>query len=73
MVALNELDAELDKLAERFPGWRIWYVPCTTRSGGMEVKWCAQPLPLLNCHSPEDLAEAMAGAENGTHGGLPPE
>lgn len=55
---LSDLDRQKATLEDKFPGWKIWYVPHST--GG--VTWCAQPKPLLNCRSAEDLAEEMTAA-----------
>ncbi len=56
---LHQLDAERDKLRAAFPQWNIWYVP---HADG-HVAWCAQPLPLLNCGSPEELAKVIEAAD----------
>jgi hypothetical protein len=55
---LTAADKTKAELAERFPGWRIWYVPHLDRT----ITWCAQPEPLLNAGSPEHLAEYIAEA-----------
>ena len=52
------LDRARDSLKAQYPGWNIWWVPGQGRS----TTWCAQPLPLINQHSPEDLAEAIERA-----------
>ena len=57
---LSQLDAELAKLRVAFPGWRIWFVPHASGA----VVWCAQPLPLLNCGSPQELCEEIARASS---------
>jgi hypothetical protein len=57
---LADCDRALAKLADRHPGWRIWYVP-HARDGS--VTWCAQRHPTLNEDSPEHLAEAITEAE----------
>jgi hypothetical protein len=54
----EERDERKRELEERFRGWRIWYVP---RQGG-GAWWCAHPLPLLNCDSPEELAGTIQAA-----------
>lgn len=59
---LRDWDAERDKLRSRWPGWRIWFVPQLAPGGGLHVAWCAQPEPLLNCGSPEELEEQMQAA-----------
>jgi hypothetical protein len=53
------LDEQKADLEARFPGWHIWYV--THAVGG--VTWCAQRYPLLNEHSPGDLAKGMTETE----------
>lgn len=63
MISLRELDAIKERLIRRFPCWRIWFVPHGTSSGLTHVVWCAQPEPLLNCGSPEELAEEMTAAD----------
>jgi hypothetical protein len=57
-TSLHTLDRQLEDLRQRHPGWRIWYVP-----GIGHTTWCAQPLPLLNEHSAEDLRAAITEAE----------
>lgn len=52
---LREYDKQLAGLRERYPGWRIWYVPNT----GPGATWHAHQLPVLNCATAEDLAGAM--------------
>jgi hypothetical protein len=52
------LDAELARLRKAYPSYRIWFVP---HADG-RVVWCAQPLPLLNCRSPAELAEEITRA-----------
>ena len=52
---LSKLDAELARLRSARPDWNIWFVP---HADG-HVVWCAQPYPLLNCSSPQELTEAM--------------
>lgn len=56
---LTALDRIRDELAQRYPGWQIWYSPRTDRT----VVWCARPNPLLNEASPEQLAKAIERAE----------
>ena len=58
---LGELDRMQADLAERHPGWQVWYVPHLDRT----VTWCARRNPLLNEASPEDLSEAITRAEAG--------
>lgn len=57
---LSTYDRQLAELRERHPGWRVWYVPFATRKG---VGWCAQPEPVINADTAEQLSEAIAGAE----------
>jgi hypothetical protein len=59
---LRNYDSERDKLIADWPGWRIWYVPHTTLGGGMRIVWCAQPKPLLNCGSVQELVHEMRAA-----------
>jgi len=58
----HEHDDRLRDLRDRFPGWRIWYVPCY----GKGLTWCAQPLPHLEADSAEHLAEYIADAHQDT-------
>lgn len=51
-------DQQKAELEARFPGWKIWYVP---RSAG-STTWCAQPEPLLNCGTPQELEEEITAA-----------
>lgn len=53
--ALHDYDKQLASLRERYPGWRIWYVPCSNGP----TTWHAHQLPVLNCATAEDLAGAM--------------
>jgi hypothetical protein len=68
---LPELDEAKAALAGSHPGWHIWYVPHGDSSGISRVVWCAYPLPLLNCDSPEELAEQMAAADGWRAGSAP--
>ena len=56
---LAPLDRELARLRSRHPGWRIWYVPKFPTG----TTWCAQPLPNLNCYTPDELEADIAAAE----------
>jgi hypothetical protein len=56
---LTALDRIKAGLTERFPGWKIWYVPHAT---DRHVTWCAQPGPLINADSPERLAFDICAA-----------
>ena len=56
--SFNRLDQERDRLRDAYPGWHIWYV---LHADGT-VKWCAQPVPLLNCDSPPELTEEIEAA-----------
>lgn len=49
----EEREEQLAALRQRFPGWQIW------ASG---IAWCAQPQPLINAASAEELAGAIAMA-----------
>lgn len=55
-------DMKKDDLQGRYPHWRVWFVPCWD-GHKPTVTWCSQPLPLLNCHSPEELEEEMRAAD----------
>jgi len=55
LTALDRIKAEL---AEKFPGYQIWYVPNLYGP----VTWCARPWPLLNAHSPEFLVSEIRKA-----------
>jgi hypothetical protein len=55
---LQELDRIKADLAERFPGWQIWFVPHSDRT----VVWCARPWPLINAQSPEFLVSEIRKA-----------
>ena len=68
MSYLTDLDAIRDQLAQRFPGWLIWYVP---RATGKGATWCARPEPLLNAGTPEDLAAAIEAAGSARVTGQP--
>ncbi len=56
---LDTLDELKRQLAERYPRWKIWFVPRT----GRPAAWCAHPLPQLEADSAEQLSEAIAQAE----------
>lgn len=43
---LNPLEAEAARLRDRYPGWRVWYVPRVGRGAW----WSAQP-----AHIPSSL------------------
>ena len=62
---LSSYDRQLAELRERHPGWRVWYVPFATRKG---VCWCAQPEPVINADTAEQLSEAIASAEYASRG-----
>jgi hypothetical protein len=57
-MSLHWNDQKADELRARFPAWRIWYVPLST--GG--ATWCAQPLPVINVNSADELAAAIEAA-----------
>ena len=57
VASFAELNAIRAGLEDRFPGWQIWYVP---QMGG--VTWCAQPWPVVNSLSPEQLAADITAA-----------
>jgi hypothetical protein len=69
---LSPYDRQLAELRERHPGWRVWYVPFATRKG---VCWCAQPEPVINADTAEQLSEEIASTKwapgNAESGGLP--
>lgn len=52
-------DHALARLREAYPGWRIWHVPAVYGGG----TWCAQPLPLINVGSPDELMRAIEAAQ----------
>ena len=56
-------DEELARLRSANRGWNIWFVPCTQPGGDLRIVWCAQPKPLLNCHSPGELTAEMRAAD----------
>lgn len=56
-------DLTLAKLRQAYPGWRIWHVP-----GNGRGTWCAQPLPLINVGSPDELARAIEAAQPDSKG-----
>jgi hypothetical protein len=60
LMALNftDLDAQRNRLEGAHPGWHVWYVP---HQGG--ITWCAQPTPILNEASAEDLEKAIHETE----------
>lgn len=60
---MRDCDTERDKLKADWPGWRIWFVPCLTQGGGTRIVWCAQPEPLLNCGSIQELEHEMRAAD----------
>jgi hypothetical protein len=68
---LAPLDAKLAELRAVSPAWRIWYVP-TFNGSQMHVTWCANPLPILNCGSPEELTDEMRAADAGRSGSRRP-
>jgi hypothetical protein len=53
---------QLRDLERRFPGWQIWVSGPT---------WCARPWPLINCDSPEELAERIRTAHSQPPDGSP--
>lgn len=69
--ALAPYDEELAKLRSAHPAWSIWFVPHTQPGGGLRMVWCAQPRPLLNCDSPEELVAEMRAADHWRPGAPP--
>lgn len=61
---LAPYDEELVRLRAAHPAWRIRFVPHTQPGGGFRMVWCAQPRPLLNCHSPEELTAEIRAADH---------
>lgn len=59
MSGLADMDKIKAGLQQRFPGWQIWCVPPGMHKGGT---WCAQPWPVINTGSPEELAAAIEAA-----------
>lgn len=55
-------DEQLAKLRADWPAWHIWYVPHSKDGVLTGITWCAQPHPVLNCHSVKDLEEEMTNA-----------
>jgi hypothetical protein len=64
LIGLDRIKADLER---RFPGWHIWYVPHV----GGSVTWCAQPWPLINSGSPEQLAAEIIQAHEESAGEWP--
>jgi hypothetical protein len=56
------------ELKEQFPGWHIWFVPHSASDG---ETWCAQPWPLINAGSADELTAAMRAAHQGPPFGSP--
>lgn len=51
---LNVLDAELARLRERFPAWRVWWI---RNAVSRAVSWHAQPSRFpLSASGPDELA-----------------
>jgi hypothetical protein len=61
---------QLRDLERRFPGWTIWAVPHGNPTT-THVVWWAQPLPLINAGSPEELAERIRTAHSQPPDGFP--
>jgi hypothetical protein len=61
---LSSYDRQLAELREQHPGWRVWFVPFATRKG---VCWCAQPEPVINADTAEQLSQAIASVERDRH------
>jgi hypothetical protein len=67
-VDLSEYEKHRDELQREFPGWHVWFVPRTNPQG---VTWYAQPWPLLNADTAEELAEDIREAHAAIPEGVP--
>ena len=59
---MTQDDHALARLREAYPGWNIWHVPSSAGKG----TWCAQPRPLINVGSPDELMRAIETASPGS-------